>query len=66
MTTWMTQNDVPLSASVEIASDIRYNNGIISQVVQDWAGEDTFAVGEFTLRNQVLRYGQYVLQQKDN
>ena len=62
MEVWFSENGCSFSCTIEIASDVRYNNGAITQTTQDWAGNTTFSIAEYTLRNQLLRYGQYVLQ----
>lgn len=61
---WFGQNTEAFVAGIEIASDIRYYDGEITQNTQDWAGATTFSIGEYTLRNQILRYGQEVLSRR--
>lgn len=55
------EHGVPFSATVEISNCINYLDGVHANTVQDLNGETTFSVGQYTLFNQVLRYGQYAL-----
>lgn len=60
---WATQNGVPFSATVEISECINYINGVYDGTKRnDDFGNDTFSVGEYTLRSQILRYAQWVLE----
>ena len=49
-----------VSATVEISNTINYLNGTPAPSGQGMNGDDVFSVGEYTLRNQVMRYGQYL------
>ena len=62
MCIWFAQQGCPFSCTIEIASDIRYLAGVNTETYNDWAGNDTFSVAEYTLRNQAMRYGQWVLK----
>ena len=62
MEVWFAENGCPFSCTIEISSNIRYLNGEMASEPQDWAGATTFSVAEYTLKNQLMRYGQYVLQ----
>jgi hypothetical protein len=51
-----------LSAStLEISQSINYVNGVFDGG-QDLFGPDTFSVGEYTLREHILKVGQWVLE----
>ena len=59
---WWAENGVDLSGIVEIASCICYNNGeYVTSGYPDLYGATTFSIAEYTLRNQLFRYGQWVL-----
>jgi hypothetical protein len=61
-TVWAAQNNVPLSISLEMNSAIGYQNGeYVGGVTGTEYSEDAFKLGEYTLRNQVFRYAQWVL-----
>ena len=63
---WASQNGVPMAVTVEISECINYVNGVYDGVNRnDNFGNDTFSVGEYTLRNQVLRYCQWILDNVD-
>lgn len=71
---WWIENGVFFPAIIEISSRINYLNGnhvADGRVVKDEAtntyvdsvyNADVFSIGEYTLRNQLLRYGQYVIE----
>lgn len=57
---WWYEHGVSFPAIVEISDNINYSGGEIAGK-NDYYGNSTFAVGEYTLRNQILRYCQWVL-----
>jgi hypothetical protein len=59
---WWYENGVPVALTVEISDCINYANGEHTSTVQDKHGYNTYAVGEYTLRNQLLRYCQHALR----
>ena len=58
---WSYEYGIPTSATIEICNSINWINGIKASSGQDINGADTFAVAEYTLRNQVMRFGQFLL-----
>lgn len=78
--TWLrTKGGVYFPALIEISQAINYISGEIKDAEgkhvgwqpaqynsagSDKFGSTTFSVGEFTLRNQLMRYGQFVLENK--
>ena len=58
---WAFEQLIPFSATVEIGDCITYLNGTHANARQDYYGADTFKIAEYTLRNQILHYGQWVL-----
>ena len=58
---WAYEEQVPFSATVEIGDCITYLNGVHAGTRQNYYGVDTFKVAEYTLRNQILHYLQWVL-----
>lgn len=59
--TWWNENGVAFGGLIEASVSINYLNGELAGEGQDLYGNDTFAVAEYTLRNQLLRYCEYVL-----
>lgn len=57
---WWHEKGVSVCATLEISENINYLNGVIANA-QDKFGNDTFSVGEYTLRSQIMRYCQYLL-----
>lgn len=54
---------IPICGTIEISSSILYNNGVNDgSFSADSYGTDTFSLGEYTLRNQLLRFCQFVLE----
>lgn len=60
-TRWWFENEVDFATTIEISDCINYENGIYSSTAIDKFGANTFSVAEYTLRNLLLRYAQYVL-----
>lgn len=60
---WFWENGAKASATIEIAHNIRYVEGVPKSTYTDRNGNTTFAVADYTLKNQLYRYGQYVLKQ---
>ena len=58
---WAFEQFTPFSATIEIGDCITYWGGEHAGTSKDSFGEDTFTVAEYTLRNQMLHYGQWVL-----
>ena len=62
---WWNEQGVKFASTIEICEGINYRDG--ECIIQSGSGElnsfgkDTFAVGEYTLRSQILRYAQWVL-----
>jgi len=59
---WWDANGVKFSATVEISQNINYQSGVFANTKVDNYGNDAFSIGEYTLRNQILRYCQWVLE----
>ena len=60
MAEWWFEQNVPFSAILEISNTIGWQGGV-SGYELDWMGADTFSVGEYCFRNQILHYAQWVL-----
>lgn len=58
---WWYEYGIPFSATIEVSQGINYLNGEYVATIQDNFGADSFSVAEFTFRNQMMRYAQYVL-----
>ena len=58
---WLHEHGVPFTSTVEVSEVINYINGTYSGERNDEFGADTFSVAEYTLRNLLLHYCQYVL-----
>jgi hypothetical protein len=52
------QYGIKSSNTVEISSGINASNGVYSPPSRDVYGVDTFRIGEYTLRNQIIKYIQ--------
>lgn len=59
--TWWNENGVTFGGLIEASVGINYLNGQPAGEGQDLYGNSTFSVAEYTLRNQLLRYADYVL-----
>jgi hypothetical protein len=59
---WWNQNGVYFAGTIEICQCINYSAGVYNNTPIDSFGETTFKIAEYTLRNQILRYGEYTLQ----
>ncbi len=60
-TQWWAENVVRYGATIEVSSCINYVNGVHANYPTDEYGPDTFSINEYTLRNQLLRGGQWIL-----
>lgn len=61
--TWWDEHGVPISSIIEVAHNIRYINGQpTSGQHNDTNGPDTYAVVQYALTNQIMRYGGWVLK----
>lgn len=58
---WWHENSVPMAFILEISQCINYVNGVYVEAFTDNYGSITFSVAEYTLRNQIWKYCQYVL-----
>lgn len=59
---WFWEQSIDFSATIEISNQINYVNGTpITTESATKNSADTFAVGEFTLRNQMLYYCGFVI-----
>lgn len=58
---WWYEHGIPIDCTLEICANIRYSSGQPSGARLDPYGDDTFSVGEYTLRNQVLIYSQWAM-----
>lgn len=58
---WWTEQGIAASATIEISQCINYLNGVYNQLANDNFGNDTFSVAEFTFRNLILKFAQWVL-----
>ena len=57
---WWSQHGVAMPFTIEICENINYRNGeLVNERVDDF-GNDSFAVAEYTLRNQILIYSNYL------
>lgn len=56
---WWFQNGVACSATVEISQCINFENGQYHGMYVN-RGPDTFSVGEYTLRNNIIRFCQWL------
>ena len=66
---WCYENKTAdFSATLEICNAIKYKNGEILSVNvgEDLYGADTLSVGEYTLRNTMMRSCQYVMEVLSN
>lgn len=76
-TWWRTKGNVYFPSLIEVCQTINYNNGELvgtyddkgeykstSTAGLDLQGADTFSVAEYTVRNQLVRFGQFVLENK--
>lgn len=69
--TWArTHGNVFFPALIEISQSINYplttnDEGKVIATEHDCFGADTFSVGEYTIRNQLMRYGQFVMENKE-
>jgi hypothetical protein len=61
MARWCYEQHIPFAATIEIGDCITYNNGAHAGQPIDYYGTNTFKIAEYTLRNQLLHYGQWVL-----
>ena len=61
MSRWGFEAKMPFACTLEICNNINYVNGEYSTNFNDSYGPDTFAVGEYTLRNQICRYSGFLL-----
>lgn len=62
MAKWFYEQNVDLGATIEIGNSINYTNGTASPSASNPKyTADVFAVGEFTLRNQICHYGEFAL-----
>ena len=62
MAKWFFEKNIDYSATIEISNTINYVNGALSPSAENPKyTPDVFAVGEFTLRNQLLHYCGFVL-----
>ncbi len=59
---WWDENGVKFSATIEISQNINYQFGTFANTKVNNYGNDAFSVAEYTLRNQLLRYCQWVLE----
>ncbi len=59
---WWDENGVKFSATIEISQNINYQSGTFANTKVNNYGNDAFSVAEYTLRNQLLRYCQWVLE----
>lgn len=61
---WFFEHGIPFSSTVEISECINYVDGVYSGEKNDNFGADTFSVAEYTLRNLILHYCQWVLDHR--
>ena len=62
MAKWFFEQRIDYSATIEISNTINFVNGALSPSADNPKyTADVFAVGEFTLRNQLLHYCGFVL-----
>lgn len=62
MQRWAFEAGLPFAATIEVADRINYLNGDYhTSPTQDHLGADTFAIAEYTLRNQICLYGGLIL-----
>lgn len=62
---WCYENGLAdFSATTEICNVIKYKNGILldENVGEDYYGADALSIGEYTLRNILMRFCQYVME----
>lgn len=58
---WSYEYGIPTSATIEICNSINWLNGAKASNGQNINGADTFSVAEYTLRNQIMRFGQNLM-----
>jgi hypothetical protein len=61
MDVWWYEQGIKFPAVIEICNAIGWNAGEPTGESLDWMGGDTFSVGEYCFRNQILHYAQWVL-----
>lgn len=61
---WWYENGVPFESTVEISECINYIDGEYSGEKNDDFGADAFSVAEYTLRNLILHYCQWILDNR--
>jgi predicted deacylase len=61
---WCYEQGCKMSATIEVGNCINVENGEIlkSGDYRDLQGANTFSVAEYTMRNQLCKYGQWVLE----
>ena len=65
--TWLRlKSNVYFPVAIEVCQCINYRDGVYvgAEAGIDPFGADTFSVAEYTLRNQLMRYGQFVMENK--
>lgn len=60
---WWYENDITLSSTLEIGGTINYQNGTYIPSGLDVHGNDTFSVAQYTIRNLLCHYAEYMLKQ---
>lgn len=58
---WWYELGVPFDATIEISHSINFKNGVYTGAEEQYLNADVFSVGEYTLRSQLWRYCQYLL-----
>lgn len=60
---YFSEQKVPICGVLEVSNCINYNNGVANGTQNiDLYGTDAFAVAEYTLRNQLIRYCRWCLE----
>ncbi len=61
---WCYEKGILFSSTVEVSNSINFVGGVYSDAANDYMGMSTFSVAEYTLRNVILRAGQWTLDNR--
>lgn len=58
---WWYEYGIPFDATIEISHSINFKNGAYTSAEEQYLNADVFSVGEYTLRSQIWRYCQWLM-----
>lgn len=59
---WWYEYGIPFDATIEISHSINFKNGVYTSAEEQYLNADVFSVGEYTLRSQLWRYCQWLME----